>query len=561
MPGNAFAQDAHTALPARGGTPHSERSLAADKPIAPIPIPDLTGLETAVQARLRSARDDLERLRKTAGLSDEKLAKGFGELGRLYHANHLYEPAIACYRNAAQLASPDFRFAYLRAYAYQQKGDLETAVQAYRQALTLRPDYAPAQVRLAEVYLDLGRPEQALPLFQEVSDAAEVRAAAFGLGRIALTQQAYQDAAHWLEHAQKEQPTASRIHYPLAMAYRGLGDVTKARAHLAQRGDVTPTIADPVVEELAGLISGARTHLYLASKAAQAKQYSRTAEEFRKALALDPISTLARVNLARTLYLLGDQRGAHRQLSEALRRAPTDSLAHYYMGLLLEEWGSDEAAIPHYRAALASDPEHTGTRYQLGNALMRAGAFAEAAHHYRHFIEYLPQHRLARLMEALALSHSDQPLTRQRLEDSLAAFPEEPMFRYALARLLAAGSEPQVRDGAKALALAQSLYQQVDSPQNAETLAMAYAELGDFAEAERTQRGAMDRVPWCGAWPLLPRLEANLARYQAEQPCRTPWPPEDPLLQPPRASFEQLVTEQRVAEQGVGEGVLAFDPP
>ena len=35
-----------------------------------------------------------------------------------------------------------------------------------------------------------------------------------------------------------------------------------------------------------------------------------------------------------------------------------------------------------------------------------------------------------------------------------------------------------------------------------------------------------------GREDLVGRLETNLARYRDGQPCREPWPPDDPLLAP-----------------------------
>jgi hypothetical protein len=31
---------------------------------------------------------------------------------------------------------------------------------------------------------------------------------------------------------------------------------------------------------------------------------------------------------------------------------------------------------------------------------------------------------------------------------------------------------------------------------------------------------------------LTPRLEDNLRRYESRQPCRTPWPEDDPVFHP-----------------------------
>ena len=50
-------------------------------------------------------------------------------------------------------------------------------------------------------------------------------------------------------------PAANRIHYSLAMSYRGLGELEKAKANLALQGTVGVRRPDPLIEELPELIN------------------------------------------------------------------------------------------------------------------------------------------------------------------------------------------------------------------------------------------------------------------------------------------------------------------
>ena len=79
--------------------------------------------------------------------------------------------------------------------------------------------------------------------------------------------------------------------------------------------------------------------------------------------------------------------------------------------------------------------------------------------------------------------------------------------------------DPEVRDGKRALDLAQRSLRAGATPSRLETLAMASAEAGDFDEAVRVQRRVIQMVTWQGPEDLLPRLEANLARYLAGETC------------------------------------------
>ena len=101
--------------------------------------------------------------------------------------------------------------------------------------------------------------------------------------------------------------------------------------------------------------------------------------------------------------------------------------------------------------------------------------------------------------------------------------PWEPAFPIALARLLAAAPDDTLRDGPRALALAEALAGRLRTTAVAETMAMAHAELGQVAGAVEWQRLAMSVAAEAGQSAAVQRMSANLARYLRGEPSRTPW--------------------------------------
>jgi tetratricopeptide (TPR) repeat protein len=166
---------------------------------------------------------------------------------------------------------------------------------------------------------------------------------------------------------------------------------------------------------------------------------------------------------------------------------------------------------------------------------MRRRDFAAAAEHYARAVEQSPRNIEARLMEALALLRSGEGRRAlERLQKAHAAFPEAPLVTEALARLRAAAPNPDLRDGERAVVLAEALYQAYPTVEPAETLAMAYAQLGEYESAVSTQERTIRAAVQYGRADLLPRLQENLERYRREQPCPEPWSPDDPLYRPGR---------------------------
>ena len=503
--------------------------------LMPVEMPNLTLGEAVVRETLQAARAKLVVVVTEGKTNASELAAAYGDLGAWYHAHRMNVQGEACYRNAERLSPHEFLWPYYLGYLFQQTDQLRQAVTSFKRALEIRPDYAPAKLRLGQVYIELNEHDLADPLLQQTVQTEGLRAATLlGLGRIALSQRDFTKAVELLEQALRIRPHASRIHYPLAMAYRGLGNVNRARTHLAQLGAGEPELNDPEVDKLNAFKTGAKPHLYRATEAVKARQYHAAAGAFSEALKHDPEDVNSRVSFARTLYLTGDRNGARQQLDEALKRAPDHALANFLMGVLLESEGNLQTAIDRYRTALAANPRHGGANHFFANVLMRKGRYAEAARHYAETISQFPQNSPARMMEVLALyrgtaAHSE---IAQRLEEAMSIHPENPTFVYLYARLLAASPAANVRDGQRALAIAQRLMSPFPRPEHAETLAMVYAEVGRYEDAITQQTNAVNVAYMMNRVDLLPRLERMLARYKDGQPCRIPLAENDPIFQP-----------------------------
>ncbi len=526
--------------PARAGgdalaSPITHHGNRGDVVLVPVPAPDLSRAEDVVRKTLDEARENLIKSVQTQGATDHELAGAYGQTGGYYLAYKLWVAAEACYANAQRLAPKDYRWPYYLGFRYQQDSQPENAARSYERALRLKPDYAPVKLRLGLVYLSLNRLDEAEPLLKAAAQGDGLRGAAlYGLGRLAQMRKQPAQAVQLFEQALTQDPQASQIHYSLAMAYRALGNVDQARANLAQRGDGEPRVADPLVDALAKLLSGVRTMYYRGIEAMRDGHFDVAVQSFTQGLADDPGNVNARVTLARALYLNGDAAGAEAQLKDALTRNPHHALGLYLLGTLLEEQGKLNDAEAYYLKALAADPAQGGAHHYLANALMRSGHYAEAAKHYSAAVAADPKDTPARFMRALALIRSGhQREARDVLEVALSESPDDAMVKLALARLLAASPDDGVRDGAKALSMAQSLFDHVHSLENAEALAMAQAEVGRFKDAAALQKNALSAVAAAGRFGDVPRVQDNLDLYLAGKPCRAPWPDNDSIFYPP----------------------------
>lgn len=489
-----------------------------------VPFPNLEELEPAVIAQLTAAQKSLVAVTTQKDLPPQELGEAFGVMGQLYHAYQLFASAEACYRNAQTLLPRDFRWSYLLADVLQREGKPELAIGTYEQACQLGTANVACLTNLGKLYLESNRLTEARAMLSRAL-ALDPKSAAVhdGLGRVALTQAQYQEAVQHFETALALAPAANRLHYALAMAYRQLHEPEKVEAHLRRMGTVGVKVADPLIEEVEALVQGERIAILRGRLAFQAGQVEEAAVEFKKAVEAAPHSAIARINLGATLVQLGQQDAAITQLREALRLQPDNGTAHYNLALILLQQQQREEAVRHFQAALVANPFDRQAHMQLGDVLRELERNQEALLHYMKAAELDPNDEIALRWTAellVRLGHFQE--AQRRLEEAHSQFPERGRTAHALARLLAACPDPTVRDGKRALELAQLVYAADSSPQHAETVALAFAETGNCQEASKWQRPLVEIAEKTGNDNLIQRLKTDLARYEQGGMCRPP---------------------------------------
>ena len=476
----------------------------------PVSSPDLTGLEPAVAAQI------VEMQRLLASPS----AVSYGDLGQVYLAYGFNDSAADCFRNAAALDAANARWPYLLGAAQQAAGRLDAAAASFERALSLAPGAWAGYVHLGEIRLLQGRPEEAETVLRKAVPTPAGAAARSLLGQAALARRDFKAAVENLEAALTAVPEANRLHYPLALAYRGLGDRAKAEEHLARAGQVGLKPPDPWLDAIASLRVGERVAVMRGRVAAQAGRYADAAQEFRKALAAQPESVEARVNLGSVLALSRDRAGAVEQFQEALKRDPGNATAHFNLGSLLVD-GAPAEARPHLEAAVAARPSDAEARRLWAKALRDSGRPEEALAQYARAVELAPGDETARLGEAETLVRlSRHAEARRKLEEGLRQMPTSGLLTHALARLLAACPDTSVRDGARALELALAVWNTRPAAAHAETVALAMAELGRCSEAAQWQRKAIEEARRQGLESRAGDLSRALSSYEKGSPCR-----------------------------------------
>jgi tetratricopeptide (TPR) repeat protein len=499
-----------------------------------VALPDLSNAAEQVQARIRERHAAMTAVVSRRDAAPKDRAAAYGEMGKLFIAAEYLDAAEACFANARVLDAADMRWPYFLGHVFRARNDPAKAASSFEQALALSPEHVPSLVWLAEMQIAQSRPDVAGPLLARArSLQPNDGAVLFGLGRVALAKQDYAQAVTHLEGALALAPEASRIRYPLALAYRGVGRRDKAEEHLRLRGEVDLPSADPLLGEISGLLQNASAYEVRGSQAIDDRRWADAVTSLRKAIELAPDNPFSRLNLATSLYMQGDADGALEQYRAAIRLSPDLARAHFGIGVLMETRGRDPEAIEAFTAAVMHDQAYVEARFSLANALRRSGRVRQSLPHYEEVIRTNPAVSQASFGYAMGLVRVGRYQdARDRLEQGMRVFPDQLGFAHALARLLAAAPDDRVRDGTRALSIMEGLVEAEQTLAMAETMAMALAELGRFEDAVNWQRDVMAAAAKGRRQDLAGRLSANLRLYQNSQPCRVPWADDDPVHRP-----------------------------
>lgn len=400
--------------------------LACAAQAPPPPDPDVAAMEPAVRRKIGAARQ--------AVIAEPESAAAWGELGMVLHAHELFADAGACYRTAADLDPDDERWPYFLAVVLSvEASDFEAARAAYRRTLELRPDYAPAHLRLGDLLAGADELEAAEAAYRRALELEpELAPAELGLGRSLLRRGRAEEAVEHLEQAQAALPRSGAALDALGRAYAQVGRVEEAREIAAKargaRGfDVfaDPLMSAVVAREVSSTLLWPRARQALADgrldqalallrRIAEQQPsdpevheqlgfaYSRDGkpplaiEHLRRALALDPERHRARAQLGLLLLGRGDREGGDREEAvEQLRRAaaaePGDGELRAHLGRALAAAGRGAEAIGEFEAAAAAtDPLPAWAYHEWGLALAGQRRFGEAVERFRDALEREP---------------------------------------------------------------------------------------------------------------------------------------------------------------------------
>lgn len=391
-------------------------------------------------------------------------------------------------------------------------GRLVDAEAAFRRAVSGSPDQAEPRLALADVLARQGRPA---------------------------------DAVAALEEARSRRGDDPAVRRELGVLYRSQGRADAALAELNEALRLAP--------------GDAAARLELAATLAQLERWNEAAPAVAAALEKNPRDRRARLLEARVLKGRGQAPAALDRLRVLVAEDPADAAARDLLTEALAAGGKTAEAIELYRQAaklpatskedavrlyddaaklawrqnqrdqsvllwrqaIERDPASPQAHLNLGNGLQLLNRREEAEAELAKAVELDPKDSNARLtLASLRILMGRFGQARELLEAGLTLEPNHPAMLNTLARLLATCPESANRDGRRALELAQRAFGLEARLEHAETVGMALAEMGQFEQAIRWQRGLAQQAQQRGDRAALTRLVGTLRSFEQRQPIR-----------------------------------------
>ena len=212
------------------------------------------------------------------------------------------------------------------------------------------------------------------------------------------------EAVASLEKAIEIDPRHAKAHNNMALASIDMGELELAEAHYRESLAIEPQAA--IYNDLGFVLE-------------RQEMFDEAAEQYGKAVELDPNSSAARYNLGASLARAGDFEAAAKHLRVAIETKP-DTRAHTGLGFVLARLGMVDEAVTQLRLAIAADPKNAAAYDQLAAIQIARGQLAEAEKTYRLLIENQPSAAAHRELSEL-LMRLDRPDDAERERDAAIA--------------------------------------------------------------------------------------------------------------------------------------------
>jgi len=254
-------------------------------------------------------------------------------------------------------------------------------------------------------------------------------------------------------------------------------------------------------------------------------------ECFNEVLKLKPDFHRAHNNLGLAFYRLGKTNLAIEEWLESVRLSPDDDTSHFNLGMEFIKQDKLDKAVEHFNRVVEIKPYWPEAHYNLGIAYYRQGRLDLAAKQCARALSLKPDYTEANI----SLAHNLFELGRiQQAIDYyyrlLRLQPNQVEALNNLTWILATIEDESFQNPSEAVKFAQRACQltRYQQPQILDTLAVAYAAAGNFAEAIEAAEKALKLAESYREKDLARQIQSRIELYKTGESYREPSPKPPP---------------------------------
>jgi tetratricopeptide (TPR) repeat protein len=263
--------------------------------------------------------------------------------------------------------------------------------------------------------------------------------------------------------------------------------------------------------------------LCLALTARQLSYWADDIALFSHAVAVTKDNGVAHLNLGYALDKEGRKDKAMKEYRIAVKLEPDVAEPHNNLANLLDDAGHTDEAIAEFQKALRIDPRFVAAHNNLGTLLVELGRFDEALKEYTESAQLAPTDwHPPYLIGKVLLKQGRDTEAISYFRRAVKLDPDNPQVLVYLAQVLASDKNPLVRDGNTALAMAARANDLTggNQPVMIDAMAMAYAEIGQFTNAQETAAYALKLATAYNMTNDVTVIQQRLQLYTNRQPYR-----------------------------------------
>jgi tetratricopeptide (TPR) repeat protein len=441
--------------------------------------------------------------------ADPHLALAYYHRGDAHLKKKNWDPAIADFAKVIDFEPGNALAVYQRGYAYSQKGDYDKSIAAFTEAICLNPKAAVFYLNRGMDYADKGLHAKAAADYTEAIKLEPGNAMAYGLRETA--HRALGDKVKAAEDRRKVEElninAKAAETWNRGIAHSEKGEYAQAIPHFDEAIRLVPTVAQAYYN---------RGHAY-----SNLGKHDLALADYSEAIRLNPKDALAHFGRAFNYFNKNELDKAIADYTAAIRLDPKMADAYLYRGGLYDMQGKQPQALADFAEVIRLDPKNPYGYTSRAFTYLYQKEYDKALADSNHALKLDPTNVTAFCHRGFAYAGKKE--YDKAMADYLKAErldPKAPDSYGLRAWLWATCPDAKIRNGKKALEYARKACELTSwkNPNQWDTLAAAYAELGNFAEAVKWLSKALASPEFVPQERVL--AQARLKLYQQGKPYR-----------------------------------------